>query len=372
LLALALVLSAAGPVLVSGVERNLASAPQDRREAAVAILTAQVGAWRLGLALAGAALFFALLATRPRVPRPWQVAFLAGLQLAMLVQLYPLAATDATAPYRQPSPWARRLGPGTAVLDESLAVPPWDADPPYKLPPGPRTVIERFKAQDLSAAPGVLHGLTYPLAPDLEGMHTLLFKPMLDALPALSWEQRVRWFRSVGLQAVVLFEDPGVPDLRLLDQTERWGVTTRLYAVDGPAPPVWWPRSIVPVGPVSTLSLNPDPLAAVTAATSLLHDPAGRVRLLSSSPDRLEIETEGRGGLAVIRRAWQPLFVAREGDRVLKTVPVNLNLLGVEVPAGRHRIVLEVSAWPEITAGWVALAAAVVALVAALRKTPQR
>jgi hypothetical protein len=349
---------------VSGVEHNLAFAPQDRREAAVALLTAQVGAWRLGLALAGAALVLALLATRARVPRPWQAAFLTGLQLALLVQLYPLAATDATAPYRQPSPWARRLRPGTAVLDESLAVPPWAPDPPYRLPHGPRTVIERFKAQDLSAAPGVLHGLTYPLAPDLEGMHTLLFKPMLDALPELSWEQRVRWFRSVGLQAVVLFEDPGVPGLRLLDQTERWGVTTRLYAVDGPAPSVWWPRSILPA---STLSLNPDPLAAVTAATSLPHDPDGRVRLVSASPDRLEIETEGRGGLAVVRRAWQPLFVAREGDRLVKTVPANLNLLGVEVPAGRHRIVLEVSAWPEITAGLVALAAAVAALAGALR-----
>jgi hypothetical protein len=376
LLALAVVLSAAGPVLVSGVARNLASAPQDRREAAVAILTTQTGAWRLGLALAGAALVLALVATRPRVPRLWQAACLAGLQLALLVQLYPLATTDSTAPYRAPAVWARRLGPGTAVLDESLAVPPWDSDPPYKLPPGPRTVMERFKAQDLSAAPGVLHGLTYPLAPDLEGMHTLLFKPMLDALPALHWEHRVRWFRSVGLQAVVLFGDPGVPGLRLLDQTERWGVTTRLYAVAGPAPPVWWPRSILPAPTPEEarrlVSLNPDPLAAVTAATALPHDPDGRVRLVSASPDRLEIETESRGGIAVIRRAWQPLFVAREGERILKTVPANLNLLGVEVPAGRHRIVLEVSAWPEITAGWVALAAAVASLAGALMGTVRR
>jgi hypothetical protein len=370
LLALALVLSAAGPVLVSGVERNLASAPQERREAAIGILTTQVGAWRLGLALAGAALVLALIATRPRVPRPWQAAFLAGLQLALLVQLYPLATTDETAPYREPAVWARRLGPGTAVLDESLAVPPWAPDPAYQLPHGPRTVIERFKAQDLSAAPGVLHGLTYPLAPDLEGMHTLLFKPMLDALPALRWEHRVRWFRSVGLQAVVLFEEPGVPGLRLLDQTERWGVTTRLYAVDGPAPPVWWPRSLLPAPTPEEarrlVSLNPDPLSAVTAATDLPHDPEGSARLVSASPDRLEIETESRGGLAVVRRAWQPLFVAREGNRLLKTVPANLNLLGVEVPAGRHHIVLEVSAWPEITAGCLALAAAVVALVVAL------
>jgi hypothetical protein len=305
-----------------------------------------------------------------------------------------LATTDATDFYRTPGAWPRRLGPGTAVLDSSLAVPPWAPDPPYRLPYGPRTAVERFKAQDLSAAPGVLHGLTYPLAPDLEGMHTLLFKPMLDALPALDWEQRVRWFRSVGLQAIVVFDEkvfeaPGVPGLRLLDRTERWGVETRLYAVADPAPAAWWPRRILPAATPEEarriVTLNPDPVAEVAADTAKLdlpHDPAGSVRLLSSTADRIEIETEGGGGVAVIRRAWQPLFVAREAgeagegeDRRLETLPVNLNLLGVQVPAGRHRVVLEVSDWPEITAGCAALAvfvasAAALAVLAARRSAP--
>jgi len=352
----------AGPVLVAGVERSLGTS--EHRDMALALLRTQVASWRLALALAGAMLLLALAAIRPRVPRPWQAALLTGLQLAALLQLYPLATTDETAPYRSPGAWTRRLGAGTAVLDVSLAVPPWAPDPPYRLPDGPRTVVERFKAEDLSAAPGVLHGLTYPLAPDLEGMHTLLFKPMLDALPALAWEQRVRWFRSVGLQAIVVHgetEDPGVPGLRLLDRAERWGVETRLYAVAAPAPAAWWPRRLLPA-----TALHPDPVSDVAAETSRLHlpqDPAGSVRLLSAAPDRIEIETTGNGGVAVVRRAWQPLFVAREeSGRSLATLPVNLNLLGVQVPAGRHRVVLEVSAWPEITAGCLALAGLAAAL----------
>jgi hypothetical protein len=361
----------AGPMLVAGVERNLATS--DQRDMALALLRTQIGSWRLALAVAGAVLLLALAATRPRVPKLWQAALLTALQLAALLQLYPLATTDETAPYRAPGAWARRLGPGTAVLDASLAVPPWAPDPPYRLPSGPRTVVERFKAQDLSAAPGVLHGLTYPLAPDLEGMHTLLFKPMLDALPALDWEQRVRWFRSVGLQAIVVFEEPGVPGLRLLDSTERWGVTTRLYAVADPAPAAWWPRRLLPAATPEEarriVTLHPDPIAEVAADTAEIkvpQDPAGSVRLLSATADRIEIETAGSGGIAVVRRAWQPLFVAREAsggeNRHLATLPVNLNLLGVQVPAGRHRVVLEVSAWPEITAGCVALAALAAAL----------
>jgi hypothetical protein len=375
-LVLAGVATLAGPFLVAGVERTFAAnppgptEPATYRPAALALLRTQIGSWQLALAVAGAALVLGFLITRPRVPRARQAVLLAGLQLATLLQLYPLATTDETAPYRKPSAWAGRLGPGTAVLDETLAVPPWEPDPPYHLPDGPRTVLERLKAEDLSAAPGVLHGLTYPLAPDLEGMHTLLFKPMLDGLPALQWEERSRWFRATGLQAAVLFEEPNVPALRLLDTTERYGVTTRLYAVANPAPPVWWPRTIVPAATpeeaFALVSRTPDPVAAVAATTqqAVPHDPAGRVRLISASPDRIEIETEGNGGVAVIRRAWQPLFIARTEGRRLSTLPVNLNLLGVLVPAGRHRMVVEVSAWPEILAGCIALLALGWAVVA--------
>jgi hypothetical protein len=367
----------AGPVITAGVERSLAVNDPERREMALALLRTQIGSWTLALAVAGAALLLALLATRPRVPRPWQATLVVGLHLATLLQLYPLVITEETAPYREPSAWARRLGPDTAVLNESLAVPPWlPADPPYRLPHGTRAVVERFKAQDLNAAPGVLHGLTYPLAPDLEGMHTVLFRQMLDVLPALDWEQRMRWLRSVGLQAVVTFEDPGVPGLRRLDRTERWGVETRLYAVTDPAPPVWWPQRLVsavtPEEARRLVTLNPDPLAAVVTGPSPSHDPAGQVRLISAAPDRIEIETEGNGGVAVIRRAWQPLFVAHAGGRRLATVPVNLNLLGVAVPAGRQRVILEVSAWPEILAGGLALAALAAALAMLRRRSPTR
>lgn len=375
-LLLAAAVALAGPRIVASVERGLTAS--DHQAMALALLRTQIGSWRLALAVAGTVLLLALVATRARISKPWQAALLTGLQLAALLQLYPLATTDATAPYREPGAWARRLGPGTAVLDASLAVPPWSPDPPYRLPHGSRAIVERFKAQDLSAAPGVLHGLSYPLAPDLEGMHTLLFKPMLDALPALGWEQRARWFRSVGLQAVVLFEEPGVDGLRLLDRAERWGVTTRLYAVADPAPSAWWPRRLLPAATPEEarriVSLNPDPVSTVaivaanTARPALPHDPAGTVRLLSATPDRIEIETAGAGGVAVVRRAWQPLFVAREREERLTTLPVNLNLLGVEVPAGRHRVVLDVSAWPEITAGCVALAALAAALALALRR----
>ena len=361
----------AGPFLVSGVTRTLQSKsgladPDGHQSLAIGLLSNQIDSWRLALLVAGVALLLAFALTRPRVPLPRQAALLVAVHLATLAQLYPLATTDRTDPYREPSPWTRRLGPGAAVHCALQAIPAWGRVPNYSLPEGPHRPVDRFWARSLGPAPGVLHGLTYPLAPDLEGMHTLRFKPMLDALPTLDWERRVHWFRAVGIQAVARFDDPAqadVPGLRLLDRAEALGVTTRLDAVEDPAPPVWWPRTLQPVEgtdeALRRVTNNPDPVGSATVAVSRreplpAHDPAGTVRLISSAPDRIEIETEGRGGLAVLRRAWQPLLIARAGNRELSTRPVNLNVLGVEVPAGRHRIVLEVSAWPEMLAGGVA------------------
>lgn len=366
-LALAVAVLAAGPVLVRGVSGQLANATEEQRNAALDVLSTQVAAWALGLGIAGAALLLALFATGGRAQgKPWQPALLLGIQLATLLQLRPLLFTDSTAPYREPSPWARRLGPGAAVVHEAQVFPPWMKEPRYHVPDGPRAILEQVTALDLDFAPGLLHGLTYPLVPDLEGMQTPLFPPMLYAMADLGWEGRVRWMRSVGLQAAVLFEDPRTPGLRLLDRVERYGVDTRLYAVAAPAPKAWWPRALVPAptspDAVRAVSARPDPIDVVAAPPlrGFSHNPDGRVRLLAEEPDRIEIEVEGQGGIAVVRRAFHPLYEARAEGKELRTLPVNLNLLGVAVPPGRHRVVLEVGAGPEMAAagiGWLAIAA---------------
>jgi len=369
-LALAGALALAAPTVTAAVAAGLTSAAE-QKAAAIELLHTQITVWILALSAGGGGLILAVLATRSSVApavRSHRGALLTALQLGLLAQLYPLAMTDAVAPYRTPGAWARRLGPGTAVFVETLAVPAWTTAPSYRGPAGPPAIFNHITAADLDAAPNVLYGLRYPLAPDLEGMQSPLVALMLYALPTLGWTERVRWFRSVGLQAVVLFEVPRVPGLRLLDQAERFGVTTRLYAVEDPAPPVWWPRRIVPVADphnaLAAVSRDPDPIAIV-CGQPVPHDPDGQVRLISSQADRIEIEVESRGGgLAVVRRAYHPLLVARAGDKVLTTLPVNLNLLGVVVPAGRHRVVFAASAWPEAVAGGIAVLAFAIALTA--------
>jgi hypothetical protein len=335
------------------------------REAGLALLSAQLGAWALTLAVAGAALVAAAWAAGRGRP-----TLVVALQLAALAQLWPLVVTDRTAPYRETAPWARRLqadlGHPPAALDELTVAPHWRPEPPYRFPPGPHFVAERVKAADLAAAPGLLHGLTYPLAPDLEGMQTLPFHRMLTPLPHRGWSERALWMRLTGVEAAVLFEEPGVPELNLIDRALRYRVESRLYAVRDPAPLAWRPlKTVVAADPATAREAvvqAADPLGTAVVPRPLAQGP-GRVLAAAALPDRIEIEVEGAAGVVAVRRAWLPLYRAEAEGKPLATMPVNLVLLGVAVPPGRHRVVITISGWPE----WIAAGIALLAVAWAVR-----
>ena len=350
------------------------------QEQALAMVSTQISSWIVALLAAGAALLAAAWAVswNQRRKTRWSAALIVGAQLALLTQLWPLAVTDETAPYKEPAPWTRRLvrpGGTAAVFNRALSFTPWGPEPPYVLESGTRIPLERATALDLDPAPGVLHGLTYPFAPDLEGLQSPMFTLMLYNLPRLQAAQRVNWLRVLGLDAIVLFEDVDMPGLRLMDRATRLGVESRLYRVESPAPKAWWPDEVreakSPPAALWAVSNMRDPIASVVVSEAVEHKPGGRVRLLRDEPDRIELEVDGPGGLAIVRRAWQPLFEARAEGRKLRTVLVDLNLLGIEVPPGKHRVVAEVPAWPEWVAGGVALLT-LVGAVAMLALTPRR
>jgi hypothetical protein len=223
--------------------------------------------------------------------------------------------------------------------------------------------LVRISAFNLGAAPGVLHGLRYPLAHDLDGLYSPLSASVLLHLPALDDDGRANWMRALGVQAAVLNEAPGTAKLQPLTAAEG---ASRLFAVRDPAPPVWWPRSAAAAGSAGRafrfVSRAPDPVADVIAARPVVHHPGARVALRSETPDEIEIDVAGQGGLLVLRRAFQPLYTASAEGKSLPILPVNLSLLGVEVPPGTHRVRVAVSAGPEKLAG----GAAVVAFLAAL------
>ncbi len=337
-----------------------------------AIVGAQLGLLGLYAALAGALLLVVVWAVHVRRP-----AGLLAAQLTAVLQLFPLLGTDEVAFHRGPFAWETLVGPGAAVVNTNLVRPAWHDPPRYPAAPeGPRTMLQRSWSQDLHPAPGTLHGLTYPLAPNLEGMNSPLCTFLEINLERLDWPMRVRWFRVVGLDYFVTYvELPELDGVEPVETVVRQGQPTHLLRVQEPAPAAWWPEATVvapnPVEALRWVSFRDDAVTTVVTSQAVEHVAGGKVALTSSLPDRLELEVSSEGGLAVIRRAWHPLLEARTatGER-LTTLPVDLLLLGVVVPPGEQRVVLAVRQGPEIAAGLFALLVAALALVVAWRPSP--
>jgi hypothetical protein len=280
--------------------------------------------------MSAGSLALAALALRRR-----RAVLVAGCQGLSLLALYPLWMTDAVGPYAAPPSLLAEVGRGPIVV-AAIPDPPWEALPVPEL--GSRALIARWLAAQLHPAPGILHGLSYPLPPDVDGMVSPLLSATEARLARAGWRERVEWSRRLGARALVVHADPPLPGLRRATVADEAGAPApHVYLVGGEASPE--------------------------------HRGGGRVRLLESTADRLILETDGSGGLVVLPRAYQEIWRARvEGsDRRLLLVPADGLFLGVQTPPGRARVEVRVGAWPEALAAVVALLAAVAALVVAVR-----
>lgn len=228
---------------------------------------------------------------------------------------------------------------------------------------GVETVVEGWRdvRLDLDPATGALHGVTYPVASDLDGIYSPLHALLLQNLAAFDWPARIRWLRLLGVGWLVRQDDGSPPPpLERVAAEARLRVRSELYRIPDPAPVAFWPRAVVAAAsPIEALGLatkSDDPVAIAVASRAVEHRAGGRVELLAAEDDRLRFAVESDGGLLVVQRAYFPLIEARlEDGRKLATQPVDLVLLGVEVPPGRHEIRIGTSQRPEAIAGGIAL-----------------
>jgi hypothetical protein len=331
------------------------------------------------LALGGVLLLVARAALRRR-----RAGLVIACQLVAVLQLFPLVRTAPTEPLSSPAPWNERLGTagigrGAAVFNSQIPRPPWEPPPRHWVQRGTRAGNHLRNALDLYEAPGVSHGLTYPLAPNIEGLASPLYTFVTVEAEKVAWPQRLRWWRVLGVDAVVLYPGPDLPGMRPLDAQNRQGAVSRLIAVEDPAPLAWWPQRVEGApgarAAFERVSSLDDPVAVVVAAEAVDHDPGGSVQIVSEQPDRIELRVASRGGgLAVVRRSFHNLYRARrvgsggpEGSEALALLPAQVTLTGVVVPPGEHRVVIEVDDTPEILGGLLSAAALLAVLVIAWR-----
>ena len=310
--------------------------------------------WFLGCV--GAALLLAGVAWAVR--RGNGVALVA-LQALALLQLLPMVATDRVAALAPPAPWVDLLGNARSVALASNAFPQWHKDVPMR---GVETVAEGWRDArlDLDPATGALHGLTYPLAPDLDGIFSPLQALLYENLARFGWPARIHWLRLLGADWLVRHDDglPAPPLEQVAAATHLR--SAELYRIPDPLPGAFWPREVLaaasPIEALAMVTHLSDPLVTAVASRAVEHHPGARVELLDAEADRLHLSVAGDGGLLVVQRAFFPILEARlEDGRRLATQPVDLVLLGVEVPAGRHEIRIATSSRPEKIAGGISL-----------------
>lgn len=366
-----------GTVLVAGAAMVRWLAPGRNPGEIAEVATTQVPRWLAALLLAVVLLVLTAWAIRRR--RATAVLLLQGLALLPLLHLIPTAETGR---FRRPAPWAADLAAGTAVVSIPHTATFPRADPGYRLAPGStRADLRHIRHLDLDFPTGVRAGLTYPLGPDAVGLHSPPMHLVYRRVRTLDDRGLLRWLRVLGTERVVRLDRPAgaaAEGWRRVDRATRAGVPTHLYAVERPAPAVWWPEELVPIAsPLDAfqwVAAADDPVSRVAVPAELDHRPGAAVRLVKNTPDRIEIEVKGGGGVLVVRRSFHPIYraVGRESplepshepgpEQELATLPVDLVLLGVQVPPGRQRVVLEVSAGPEWMAAAVALGVLLVTL----------
>ncbi|MGZ5430448.1 MAG: hypothetical protein ACXWEX_03515, partial [Thermoanaerobaculia bacterium] len=193
--------------------------------------------------------------------------------------------------------------------------------------------------------------------PDPDGSYTVLTRYASDVLRQRSWERRVKWLRAAAVTSVIASDVPAdTPGLAPVLVEASVGVPVTLWKLTAPLPGVRRSSHVVPAGSVSeTVAVfereDFDPKTDVVvygkeaaALASPERDPSAAARVLEDGPDRLVIETSGsRPAVLHVDRSFTPRVAASVNGRPVTLLAANLHLIGVPVPAGSARVVVDLA-----------------------------
>ena len=198
---------------------------------------------------------------------------------------------DWFAPYDVPRMASRRVHAGS------------------RIPAGVMPAREEYRARARALEPifGAAAGLEYVVTPSPDGMHALRSRMIVERFRVVSPEIRQRYLQQrVGPPALLAERIAVAPD-----------IYRQAAAIESPS-----------FDPNTTIVPRSVPVAAGTAAATR------RGQTLD-----IDVRADGRAILVVNQtyfRAWS----ARSGDTELETLPVNVDRLGVLVPAGTSHVTL--------------------------------
>ena len=310
--------------------------------------------------LAVLAVLFRVSQRRPLLGGGLLLAFHAVVQLLLLRPLYP---TDSVVPYLLPPPPALEHVP--------RGVPVVNADFNYLF--GPSTLkqgnfpdpgmhwMERRAFYELYPFTGSMRGRRYELNSSAEGLDTFLARMAEGAVKGSKDDdgKRVRLLAAWGVQRLLMNHPIDQPRARVIAQIPSFGKTLYIYEIVDHAPLAFLARRVIHAPHLNSAYKTLSGAGfrrfdvVIPGEGSPFRRSGGRVRMLKEAPERMELEVEAGlgGGLLVVQRSTHLWEAEIDGDPV-EIVPANLYRIGLEVPAGRHRVVFSIDRVPLVRSSW--------------------
>ena len=303
-----------------------------------------------------------------RIGRRWPalggallLGFHAVVQLLLLRPLYP---TDPVLPYLVPPPALEHVPPGVPVVNADfnyLFGPSTLKQGNY---PSPETHwMERRAFYELYPFTGSQWGRRYELNSSAEGLDTFLARMAEGAVKGTKEDdKRLRLLAAWGVQRLLMNHplDPPQPQARIVTTIDSFGQTLYIYEILNRSPRAFLASRVIPAPHLNaayqTMS-GPDfdarTDAVIPGEGPTVPRSGGRVLRMKDGPERIELDVEaGRGGSLLVVQRSQHLWEAEIDGKPAEVVPANLYRLGLEVPAGRHKIVFRIDRGPLVRSFW--------------------
>ena len=282
------------------------------------------------------------------------IAVHAAAQLWLMRPLYP---TDAVVPYLVPPPALAWLPADVPVVN-----------PDYNYLFGPSTLyrgsfpepsmrwLERRSFFELYPFSGPIWGRRYEMNTSPEGLDTFLARVAQNVVKGSKNPQRLQLLASWGVGRLLLNHplEPVPPRARLLATIPSFGKELYIFEVTDRAPEVFLARRIYRESDLQSVyrrlmdpGFKPQTEAVLFGKGAPQTTGAGSARFLQRRPESLEIETSaGSGGALLVVQRTNLLFAAVIDGRPAQVLTANGYRIGVQVPAGTHRVRLAVDRRP--------------------------
>jgi len=238
--------------------------------------------------------------------------------------------------------------------------------------PDPRILwLQRQTFHEIYPVAGIMYGRRYEFSVSPEGLDSFLTRATGFTFPHQSDLGRVRILAASGVEYLLVDRELDPETDREVDLVRRepsTGGEILVYRLVHSAPAVQLVGRVLRAPHLNAAltwmisdDFDPTGMTVLPEGGSELDGPSGSVIVELSAPEELEISTESVApGALVVQRAFLPLYRATVDGQKAPIVAANIHRLGIEVPAGSHRV----RVWIDRRPLWVSSLVALAALVA--------